>query len=366
MKIFSLKTIDKYSNFLYLVVIPFVVISIYVVFIASDRFTSDAIVTIKENTGSGSGLDFGVLGLAGSSGQEDERIMKEYLLSGDMLNYLNNNIKHKNHYSGSGADWLSSLAPEATREEYLEYYRNHINIHFDEVSSLLFIEVQAFNPEYAQQILQSMLDNSEAAVNTFSQRLAEAQYLFLEQQLVVAQTSLKMAKQNLLEFQNRYKIFSPEHEGESLSAILDVLEGELSKEKAKLKELLGVQSDRSPQVMASKERVRALQGQIEDEKKRLVGEGDQQLNDLMLEYTNLQLELEFSKNAYTSTLAALEQAKADASNKMKSLVIVSKPSLADEAIYPDRSYILITTFLVLLMLFGILRMSISTIKEHLD
>jgi capsular polysaccharide transport system permease protein len=361
-----MELIEKHANFRNIVLIPFVLFGLYYGLIASDRYTSDAIVTIKENTSSGSGLDFGVLGIAAGSGQEDELIMKEYLLSADMLQYLNETIGHREHFTESKVDWFSSLSSGATREEYLKYYQNHVNIYLDELSSLLFIEVQAFDAPYAQEILQTILDRSEFAVNTFSQRLAKAQYEFLEIQLGVAQESLKNAKQNLLEFQNRYQIFSPEHEGESLSSILDVLGGELSKERANLKELLGVQKSTSPQVLASKERIRALQEQIQDERKKLVGEGDEQLNEVMAEYTNLQLELEFAKNAYTSTLASLGQAKAEASKKMKSLVVVSKPSLAEDAMYPDRTYILVTSLILLLMVFGIVRMTVSTIKEHLD
>ena len=366
MRYFSIKNIEKHASFRNVVLIPFLILSIYYGLIASDRYTSEAIVTIRENSSNASGLDFGVLGIASGSGQEDERIMKEYLHSADMLDHLNSSLLLKKHYSESGADWFSALSSSATREEYLEYYRNHLNIFFDEVSALLFVEVQAFDAPYAQQMLQEILDQSEYAVNTFSQRLAKAQYEFLEDQLLVAQESLKSAKQNLVEFQNQYQIFSPEHEGESVSSILDVLEGELSKERAKLKELLSVQKASSPQVLSSKQRIQALIDQIADERQRLVGEGDKQLNEIMAEYTNLQLELEFAKNAYASTLAALEQAKADASKKMKTLVVVSTPSLAEEAIYPDRTYILLTAFIVLMMLFGIVKMTISTIKEHID
>jgi len=361
-----LTKLDRHANLLTLVVIPFALLAFYYGLIASDRYTSEAVFTIKENGSSTGGVDIGLLGIGNASGLEDERIMKEYLVSGDMLAYLDQTLDNRAHFQGVGADWLSALPEDATREDYLDYYRDHIDVYFDEVAGLLFVEVQAFEREYAQRLLETMLQHAERVVNDMSHELSMAQVEFVEQQLVKAQQSLKVAKQRLLAFQNKYQIFSPEQQGQALTAIMDSLAAELSQEKAKLKQILGSQKSDSPQVIATRERIRALTEQIGDEQRRLIGEGGRALNDLMDEYTNLQLDLEFAKDAYASTLAAVEQARAEASKKMKHLVIVSKPSIAEEAKYPDRFYILVTALIVLLMVFGIIRMTISTIKEHQD
>lgn len=361
-----LAKLDRHANLLTLVVIPFVLLALYYGLIASDRYTSEAVFTIKENGSGSGGLDIGLLGIGNASGLEDERIMKEYLISGDMLAYLDEKLNLREHYQSQDADWFSVLPEDATREDYLEYYRDHIDIYFDETSGLLYVEVQAFDRDYARELLQTMLEHAESKGNKISHRLAMAQYEFVEDQLIKTQNSLKIAKQNLLEFQNKYQIFSPEQQGQSLTAIMDALDAELSQEKAKLKQMLGSQKPDSPQVIATRERIRALAEQLNDEKQRLIGEGDAELNDLIVEFTNLQLDLEFAKDAYASTLAALEQARAEASKKMKHLVIISQPSLGDEAKYPDRFYILVTGLLILLMVYGIVRMTISTIKEHQD
>ncbi len=359
--------LDRKANLLTIVIIPFSLLLLYYGLFASDRYTSEAIFTIKEtDNSSSSSLELGLLGIGNSGSLEDERIMKEYLISGDMLALLDKEENLRAHYQLNGVDWFSSLPSDATREDYLEYYRDHVDIYLDETSSLLYVEVQAFEREYARTLLEAMLQNIESKGNEMSHRLAMAQYEFVEQQLIKSQILLKAAKQKMVTFQNKYQMFSPEQEGQSLTAIMDALAAELSQEKTKLKQILGSQKRNAPQVFATQERIRALSEQIVDEKLRLVGEGDEELNDLIVEFTNLQLDVEFTNNAYTSTLVALEQARAEASKKMKHLVIVSHPSLADEAKYPDRFYILVTALIVLLMLYGITRMTISTIKEHQD
>ena len=215
-------------------------------------------------------------------------------------------------------------------------------------------------------MLDAILLKSDLFVNDIQQKLSLSQYHFFEKQLVITKQSLKLAKQNLILFQNKYQMFSPEHEGESVTSIMDTLQGELSKEKAFLKELLGSQKHTAPLVVGSKERIRALSEQIVDEKKRLSGEGDADLNDLVAQFTDLELEFELGKQAYASALAALEQSRAEISKKMKHMVVISQPSLAEDAKYPEREYIILTVLLVLLMLYGIVRMVITTIREHQD
>lgn len=358
--------IDKHANVKTIVLAPFLVLLLYYGLIASDRYTSEAIVTVKENNANTTGLDIGLLGIGGSSSNEDEFIIQEYLQSYDALEYLDKTLKTREHFQSSEADWLSALADGATKEEYLEYFRNHIAVHFDEITGLLHIEVQAFDNAYAKRLLDELLKHTEDVVNKISHDLALAQYEFVEEQLKATQESLKHAKQNLLAFQDQYQTFSPEQQSQSLTAILDGLEGELAKERTRLKEILSYQKKSSMQVLGVKDRINALSKQIADEKLRLIGKDPQSLNDLMAQFTNLQLDLEFAKNAYAASLAALEQSRAEASKKIKHLVVVSRPTLAEEAKYPDRIYVLITALIVLSMMFGIVRMALSTIREHQD
>lgn len=362
----NLRKLDRLLSARNIILIPFMLLSLYYGIIAADRYTSQATFTIMENGVASSGIDIGFLNLGNASNLEDERIIREYILSVDMLEFLESDMSLKSHYQGAMGDVISRLWANATKEEYYDYYLNHISVDFDEKSGLLLVEVQAFEREFAVAMLNAMLRKTESVVNDISQQLARAQSDFLELQLVSAQDALKNAKQKLLSFQNKYQVFSPELEGKSIAGILDQLDGSLTEEKAKLNQLLAYQKSDAPQVVASKERIRALTEQILSEKARLIGEGGGTINGLMSEYTNLRLELEFAEKAYSATLASLELAKAEASKKLKHLIVVSKPTLAEESKYPERSYISITALIMLTMLYGIVRMTITTILEHQD
>lgn len=366
MGVLNFSALEKYANYRYLIILPMLLLVVYYGLIASDRYTSQATFTVMENNSTADGFDIGLFGIGRGGGLDDERIIREYILSLDMLGFLDREVALKAHYQSDSADFLSRLSSRATQEEYLEYYLERISVDFDETSGLLIVEVQAFDAEFAVRMLSAVLKQTEAVVNDISQQLAQAQSDFLVSQLSTSEVSLKSAKQALLVFQNNNQVFSPEQEGESLTGIMAQLETSLIEEKTKLSQLLGFQKSDAPQVLATKERIRAINEQIVSEKARLVGDREGAVNDLLAEYTNLQLDLEFAKNAYATTLAALEGAKAEASKKLKHLIVVSRPSLAEEAKYPDKTNILITALMILTMLFGILRMAISTVREHRD
>jgi capsular polysaccharide transport system permease protein len=353
--------------FLVIVVAPMLLLSLYYGLVSSDRYVSQATFTIKENVDSSvsSGIG-GLISIARPPAIQDILMLQTFIESNDMLDLLDAELGLRAHYRDGSIDLFSRLADDASREDQLDYYRKRIALVLDEPSNVMSIELQGFEPIYAQNALRRVLTNGEAFVNEVGHRLAQAQLDFVEQQLQVVQEALREAKGRLLEFQDRNRLLSPEQTGQSMLGIIDSLQAELARERANLKQLRSYQQKGAPQVMASEERIQALEAQIEDETAKLVGQGDSNLNELVAEYTNLQLELEFSKDAYASTLAALEQSRAEATKKLKHLVVVTEPTLPDEALYPRKAYILVTALFVLMLMYGIARMVLASIQEHQD
>ena len=65
-------------------------------------------------------------------------------------------------------------------------------------------------------------------------------------------------------------------------------------------------------------------------------------------------------------VAAVENARIEASRKLKSLVVIEPPSLPETAQYPRRLYNVVTLAVISLLLYGIARLVIATIREHQD
>lgn len=336
----------------------------YYLFIATDKFVSESKVTIKQTGQQPSSFNIGFLSLGSPLVREDAMFLKEYILSYDMLDYLERKLGLRNLYQSKEIDFFQRLSSDATQEEFLKYYRkNIVKVMFDDVSGILTIKVFAFSPEDAKRINEAILEQCERYINAISHKIAREQMNFIEQELSYANQKMQIAKNNLIKFQNTYKVMDPTQEAQAKVALISQLEAQLTNQEAQLKTLLTYLKEDSFQVQALKNQIKALREQIEKEKAKMVG-GDTKLNKLALEYLKLKLDADFAADVYKATLSAFETTRVEASRKLKNLVIIASPNLPEEALYPRKAYNLTLATVLLLLIYGILRIVIGIIKEH--
>lgn len=356
--------IKKDWLFIIIVIIPIFMLLFYYLFIATDKFVSESKVTIKQTGQQPSSFNIGFLSLGSPLAREDAMFLKEYILSYDMLDYLERKLGLRNLYQSKEIDFFQRLSSDATQEEFLKYYRkNIVKVMFDDVSGILTIKVFAFSPEDAKRINEAILEQCERYINAISHKIAREQMNFIEQELSYANQKMQIAKNNLIKFQNTYKVMDPTQEAQAKVALISQLEAQLANQEAQLKTLLTYLREDSFQVQALKNQIKALREQIEKEKAKMVG-GDTKLNKLALEYLKLKLDADFAADVYKATLSAFETTRVEASRKLKNLVIIASPNLPEEALYPRKAYNLTLATVLLLLIYGILRIVIGIIKEH--
>ncbi|WP_330926379.1 hypothetical protein [Candidatus Sororendozoicomonas aggregata] len=350
--------------FLGMVVAPWLVCAVYFMFIASDRYVSEASFMVEKNDGSSSVSGLSLLGVMPQI-DNDQRIVEAFVQSPDMLSYLDSKLNVREHYS-NGPDWLSRLSPGASYEDFLAYYRDHIEILFNQENGLLTLEVQGFEPEYTRQLTQLILERSEAFVNEISHKLANEQQGFVQKEVSLAEQRLRDTTTKLLAFQSANGLLSATEQGAALSGIMNELQAELVQRQTELQTQSSYLNEDAAQIVTLKQRIAALKNQIEREKARLTGKDGTAINDLVATQQSLQLDLDLATQMYSATLAALETARTEASRKIKQLVVVSSPQLAEDAKYPSVVYTLTNILLVLLMVFALVRMMRATVREHRD
>lgn len=356
--------IKKDWLFIIIVIIPIFMLLFYYLFIATDKFVSESKVTIKQTGQQPSSFNIGFLSLGSPSAREDAMFLKEYILSYDMLDYLERKLGLRNLYQSKKIDFFQRLSSDATQEEFLKYFqKNIVKVMFDDVSGILTIKVFAFSPEDAKRINEAILEQCEKYINAISHKIAREQMNFIEQELSYANQKMKIAKNNLIKFQNTYKVMDPTQEAQAKLALISQLEAQLANQEAQLKTLLTYLKEDSFQVQALKNQIKALREQIEKEKAKIVG-GETKLNKLALEYLKLKLDADFAADVYKATLSAFETTRVEASRKLKNLVIIASPNLPEEALYPRKAYNLTLATVLLLLIYGILRIVIGIIKEH--
>lgn len=353
-----------------LIAVPLVLAAAYFGLMAADRYVSESTVALQQTGNDASALPGAAMLLAGLNppSREETLYLKQYVHSLGLLKQLDTKLKLRDHYQGARLDLPMRLSGSASQEDFLEYYRNRVDVAMDELSSTLTIRVQGFEPAFAQALNQTILDESERFVNEMSHRLAREKLGFAEGELARAADKLQQAKTEVLEFQAKNKLLDPTVQAQASGTMVAELQGSITKAEADLRALRSFLQEDAYQVKALRSQIDALRAQLELERLRATGAGKQsdRLNVLAIEFEGLKTKAEFALDAYKLALGAVENARIDATRKLKNLVVIEPATLPQTAEYPRRLYNLATLLIGCLLTYGIVRLVIATIREHQD
>ena len=357
------------SLLLALVVLPMVLYGIYLAVVAADRFVSEAVVTVRQ-AGGDNGIPGAALLLAGVNppAVEDTLYLQEFVHSLGLLNKLQARLQLREHFSADRADLPFKLATDASQEDFVAYYRQRVEVEFNDRAALLKVRAQGFDPAFAQQLNQAILEESERFVNENSHRIARERLRFAEGELELAGERLQKAKNAVLAFQNKHRLLDPTAQAQAAGVLTSELQAMRSRLEAELSGLLSYLNEDAFQVQALKARIAALSKQIDAERTRATTDNKQgeRLNKLAVEFQALQLQAQFAQDAYRLALGAVENARIDATRKIKSLLVIEPPSLPETAEYPLRAYNLGTLLAICVLLYAIVRLVLATVREHQD
>lgn len=353
----------KFGSFALVILASIILVAYYAV-IASPRYVSEAQFVVKE----AGGHDTSLLGLSGlgavSSGMRDALILQTFLQSREMAVALDKAVSLKSHYERRDWDILSRLKVDSTIEEYVEYYQEHIQIIHNELSDVLLVEVQTFEPNYSLTVNQALLSISEKFINDLGAKMASEQMAYAQAEVERSYTILSKNQNDLITFQDKFKLYSPEQQSNALVTAINGIESAIISEETELKSLLAFMRDDAPKVKAKQIRVASLKEQLAQEKQRLTSDDQQSLNKINVNFQEIKLNTELASDLYKSALAGLETVRAEAYRKLKHLLIIEHPALAEEEKYPRRIHSILTWFIVLLLSYFIGRLILSIIKEH--
>lgn len=333
--------------------------------IATDRFVSQANVVLL--SAQINKPEVGLSAILSGQTNNDLLILRDFMLSTDMLARLQAKLDLRAHYSNPDIDWLSRLsAPDVPTETFHRYVLNRISIELDEYAQVLRISAQAYEAEMARQIVALLLEVGEAHMNAMGHRLAEEQVRFIEKQVEILRLRMVEDGERLLKYQNEHGLISPTETVGSLSSVVAKLESELASLQARKAAISVSQSERSPEMMKLDSEIKGMREQIASERARLARASGDALNRLAAEYELLRLQYEFSNNLYSSAVTALENTRVEAARALKQVSVLQTPTVPEYSTQPRRLYN-ITVFAIFAALAGlILQLLLSIIREHKD
>ncbi len=354
-------------GFLVMVILPTLAAAAYYGGIASDRYVSQSKLVLSTE-GGGAGLQGELLNLIGAgktdSAPSQAAMLFEFIRSPEMVRRLDSMIDLRNLWGRMEVDPLSRLPADATREELLDYYLDHVHVTAEPGHPILDVKTEAFSAPDAQLLLNTLVIISEEAVNRVFTNMRSDALAFAREELQRAEDRLAAAQTRLSAFRNQHGELDPLQAASALGAIASGLQSQLSTEKAKLEAMLHQMRPESPQVRAQKALIAGLEKQIAEDRSVLAGTPKSVYADLLGEWEGLLIEHKFAETAYTSAMAFLETTRADTLRQHSYVIDFVPPTLPEEATEPQRIRNTIVVFLGSLLTWIILSLVVSTMREH--
>jgi capsular polysaccharide transport system permease protein len=346
------------------------VFTVYWNMLAARRYVSEAhvVVDLVQSPSSSAIASPELLSLASSAqtAPRDLLLLRDYLLSADMLAKLDAKLGLRAHYSGTYDPFSRMLYKGEPLEWFLYHYHNRVSAEYDEKNGVLVIQAQAYTPKMAQDIVQAMLEEGGSFINELAQNLARTQVVFAENEVAESSKRLAQSRQRLIDYQNIHGLASPGGTLADISAVVARLESERSDLQARRNALESYLAPSAPDLVQVDQQIRAVDQQLRSQRARLASTRGNALNRIAEEYDRLTLEAGFYQAVYQTAITALERARIDATRTLKKVSVLQRPTLPQYSAEPGRLYYSTAFALGTLLLAGILQLLIAVIREHRD
>ncbi|MDD6910051.1 capsule biosynthesis protein [Actinobacillus minor] len=348
------------------VILPTAFSTVYFGVVASDIYISESSFVVRSPKNQASLTGFGALlqGSGFSRSQDDSYTVQEYMRSRTALEQLQQELPVKSFYDSQG-DILSrfnGFKLNDSQEAFFRYFKDRLSIDLDSISGIATLRVRAFKPEEGQQISQKLLNLGEELINRLNERARKDTLEYAEQAVENAEKNVSDTAEALSKYRIKNKIFDlPAQSGVQLS-LISTLKSELIRVETQLAQLVSITPD-NPQVPALEMRQKSLRKEIEQQSKNLSGSNNS-IATQTAEYQRLVLANELAQQQLTAAMTSLQNTRGEADRQQLYLEVINKPSQPDWALEPHRLYNILATFIIGLMLYGVLSLLIASIREH--
>lgn len=349
------------------VIIPTVVSLVYFGLLSSDRYTSQSsfVVRSPKTQSSLNGLGAILQGTGFSRSQDDIYTVQEYMRSRSSLDELRKTLPVREFYETKGDIFsrFNGFGLSGEEEAFYQYYRDKLNINFDAVSGISTLNVTSFDAAESQKINAALLKQGEALINRINDRARADTVRYAEEAVSVAQERVQETSQNLTDYRIQNGVFDLKSQSEVQMGLVSKLQDELIVIQTQLDQVRAVTPE-NPQIPGLKAREQSLRKEIAQQLRGISGSGSGSLSNQAADYQRLSLENQLAEQQLAAAMTSLESAKAEADRQQLYLEVISRPNLPDLAHEPKRLYNIVATFIIGLMVYGILSLLVASVREH--
>lgn len=351
------------------VILPTITAGAYFGLVASDQYVSESSFVVRSPSNSAGTSGLGVLfqGLGGMSrAQDDTYTVQEYMRSRTALDALTaDKMPVRAYYEGKGDVFsrFNGFGLWDSNEAFYQYYRQKVNISFDAVSGIATLRVQSFDPKESNQINNALLKKGEALINQLNQRARSDTISFAQENVKQAEENVRETADKLTTYRIENGIFDLKEQSSAQLNLVSKLQDELIVIQTQLDQVRAITPD-NPQISGLQTREKSLRDEIKKQSDLIAGKGSSSMASRAAEYQRLMLENELAEKQMAAAMTSLESAKAEADRQQLYLEVVALPNTPDMAQEPKRIYNTLATFVIGLMLYGVLSLLLASVREH--
>jgi capsular polysaccharide transport system permease protein len=357
--------------FLLTVVMPTAIAGAYFGLVASDQYTSVSSFLVRspqQTSATGiSGLLKGVGGFSQSDG--DAYTVQKYLLSRDAMTVLDSEQHIKSAFQSGAIDFVNRFGLFGLSDSIEEFYRyygeNIVDAKVDTESPIVTLNIHAYDPHLAWSMNKRLLELSERIVNQMNERARSDLINTAQHDVDVAKESDRKATLALAQYRNNAGVIDPERQSTIPLQQVGKLQDDLITTRVQIAQMERL-SPENPGLPNLRDRANLLQQAIDQVSQRVAGEHGGSLASKAAEFQHLTLEKDVADKILAGAITLLDQARVEAERKQLYLERISQPSLPDEAMSPRRGRAILATFVLGLILWGVLTIVIGGVKEHYD
>ncbi len=350
------------------VIIPTVLAILYYGLIASDVYISESRFVVRSpQRQSQSSLGALLQGTGFSRSQDDTYSVHDFALSRDALTELDQQLAIRKAYASREIDFINrfpGLDWDDSFEAFFRYYRKHVSIDYDTVSSITTLKVRAYTADDSKKINDLLLKMGERLVNNLNDRSRQDLIKTAEQEVKVAEDKIKAAAVELSSYRNSQSVVDPDRQSAlQLQGVAKLQEERISIE-AQLAQLMKV-SPSNPQISSLRSRLDSVQKAISAETSKVVGKSSS-LTSKSAAFERLALDKGFAEKQLAAAMVALETARSEALRKQLYLERLVQPNLPDKSVEPRRIRSIFTVFVFGLIAWGVLSLLVASVREHVE
>lgn len=352
------------------VLLPVLLSAAYLAFLAEDQYASTTGFTIRQGeTESASNILGGLTQLVGRSAAGNADLLFEFLQSQEIVERIDGQIDLRAHYSTTWPrDPVFSIRPEGPIEELARFWRRMVRITYNQASGLIMVEVRARDPGTARDIARLVIAESETMINMLNEAARRDSMANAEADLAEALRRLRTAREDMVAFRARTQILDPMADIQGRMGVLNNLQQQLAQALVDHDLLLPTADSADPRVRQAVRRIEVIRNRIAEERRSFAGQDvtvdNTDYPQLLAQYEGMRVTQEFAEQSYLAALTAFDAARSNAARQQLYLATFIRPTLAQQASYPQRLLLVGLTALFATLIWSIMALVYYSLRDR--